>query len=101
MEKLKSRKFWATVVIAVIAIISGGAVGDVAHIEPLALAIAGMVSSVYVLVQGRIDRTNALAQAVAQVDWDKVERMLREFAEAQEAGRGQAEREHGLEDTLW
>lgn len=80
MDKLKSKKFWALVIGLVCALVGGGGIDpSLGPLDPLALGIAGLVSTVYIIVQGRVDRASALAKAVEGLDLEKVKELLLEL----------------------
>ena len=63
----------------VLTIVGGGGVEALAgagQMDPLAIAVAGVVAVVYLFVQGSVDRTTALGKAVEKLDFAKVERLL-------------------------
>lgn len=83
MDRLKSKKFWILVLTLIVAMVGGGgldpAIGDALHLDPLAVGIAGLASTAYITIQGRIDRANVLARAVEKLDLNKVRELLIEL----------------------
>jgi hypothetical protein len=83
VDKFKSKKFWALVVTLMIAILGGGgidpALGASLDLDPVALAVAGLLSGTYIIVQGRIDRATALGKAVEKLDLKQIKELLTEL----------------------
>lgn len=89
MDKLKSKKFWVLVVTLVFAMVGGGgldpALGEALNLDPLAIGIAGLVSTAYIVVQGRIDRTTAIGKALSSVDIQQLKKLIGELEKAKPA----------------
>ncbi|HXS18095.1 MAG TPA: hypothetical protein VN764_12950, partial [Polyangiaceae bacterium] len=89
---------WLMVITLLTAILGGGgaeALFGAGQMDPLAIAVAGVVAVVYLFVQGRVDQTSALGKIVNDLPnrLSELEKLVTELRGHDQRIRGATDRE--------